>query len=135
MCLIYLLSSSFAAYFNEIRSPGLSTGIALRSICGVVSDVGAYGVLLSASFGLAVCSGGGVLVGRLYGLAYCMCARAGVRVMLRIARQAVVAPCTALRYIGNRNGSEITMMRGKQSRGWITFYSDHWQLVLPESWV
>jgi hypothetical protein len=46
MCLIYLLSSSFAAYFNEIRSPGLLTGIALRSICGVVSDVGAYGVLL-----------------------------------------------------------------------------------------
>jgi hypothetical protein len=44
---------------------------------------------------------------------------AGVRVMLRIARRAVVAPCTALRYIGNRNGSEITTMRGKRSRGWI----------------
>jgi hypothetical protein len=39
--------------------------------------------------------------------------------MLRIARRALVAPCTALRYIGNRNGSEITTMRGKQSRGWI----------------
>jgi hypothetical protein len=70
MCLIYLLSSSFVAYFDKIRSPGLSTGVALRSICGVASDVGAYGVLLSASFGLAVCGGGGVLVGRLYGLAY-----------------------------------------------------------------
>jgi hypothetical protein len=70
MCLIYLLSSSFAAYFDEIRSPSLSTGVPLRSICGVVSDVGAYRALLPASFGLAVCGGGGVLVGRLYGLAY-----------------------------------------------------------------
>jgi hypothetical protein len=46
MCLIYLLGSSFAAYFDEIRSPGLSTDVSLRSICGVVSDVGAYGGII-----------------------------------------------------------------------------------------
>jgi hypothetical protein len=40
------LSSSFAAYLDEIRSPSLSTGVALCSICGVVSDVGAYGGII-----------------------------------------------------------------------------------------
>ena len=127
ICLIYLHSSSFVAYFDKIRSPrspGLSTGVALRSICGVGGDVGAYGALL-----IIVCI---IWVGRLPSavvgacwLGVCMdwhmCPRA-VRVMLRIARRALVAPCTALRYIGNRNGSEITTMCGKQSRGWIDLF-------------